>query len=406
VGQFAGGEGAAVTVAGAALPRLTYTHRDLPLEAGCSDTAAARAVDGLLARSPLWLDGGFATELEGRGHDLRSALWSAGVLAARPDEVRAVHDSFLAAGCHVVATASYQVSRAGFEHEGKPGWDAALRASIDIAHAAVVAAYRARGGTAPAAAADGGGGGRSGDGPAAVAISLGPAGAVWHDGSEFTGTYGLPGEGPVVPITAALAPGRQSVESLKAFHRERLAVVSHHLAATAADSPHAFVVAFETVPCLMEVTAIAQLLAHEFRHLRAWISVTAASGTSLVSGEPLRDVAVIAGSVAPEQVVAVGVNCCDPRATAGAVATLASVPPPLRRRVVAYPNRGECWDAATGGWRAGGGEPSDEEWIALARQWVAAGAWGVGGCCRTTPALLAAVHAAAGAASGGEPAER
>ena len=50
------------------------------------------------AASPLVLDGGLATRLEARGHDLSSDLWSARVLLEHPGEVRAAHEYYFAAG--------------------------------------------------------------------------------------------------------------------------------------------------------------------------------------------------------------------------------------------------------------------------------------------------------------------
>ncbi|MGB5549357.1 MAG: homocysteine S-methyltransferase family protein, partial [Thermoanaerobaculia bacterium] len=56
---------------------------------------------GVLASNPLApfletqrlviLDGGLATELEGRGFNLKDGLWSARVLLEQPDSIRRVH---------------------------------------------------------------------------------------------------------------------------------------------------------------------------------------------------------------------------------------------------------------------------------------------------------------------------
>ena len=43
-------------------------------------------------------DGGLATELEARGHDLSDDLWSARLLAEAPAEIVAVHEAFFRAG--------------------------------------------------------------------------------------------------------------------------------------------------------------------------------------------------------------------------------------------------------------------------------------------------------------------
>src|SRR3954454_23789381 len=91
-----------------------HTHRVSSDLAG--DLATA------LADGPVVLDGGLATELERRGHDLTSSLWSARLLADDPAAVTEAHRSFLAAGARVVTTASYQASFDGF---GAAGVDAA-----------------------------------------------------------------------------------------------------------------------------------------------------------------------------------------------------------------------------------------------------------------------------------------
>ena len=56
------------------------------------------------------LDGGMATELEARGNDLSSTLWSARLLADEPEAIVDVHRAFFAAGAQVATTASYQGS--------------------------------------------------------------------------------------------------------------------------------------------------------------------------------------------------------------------------------------------------------------------------------------------------------
>jgi len=60
------------------------------------------------------LDGGFATELERRGHDLSDDLWSARLLLDDPAEIRSTHLAFYRAGARVATTSSYQASFDGF----------------------------------------------------------------------------------------------------------------------------------------------------------------------------------------------------------------------------------------------------------------------------------------------------
>jgi homocysteine S-methyltransferase len=63
-------------------------------------------------------DGGLATELEARGHDLSDDLWSARLLVDAPQEIAAVHSAFFHAGASIATTASYQASFGGFAERG------------------------------------------------------------------------------------------------------------------------------------------------------------------------------------------------------------------------------------------------------------------------------------------------
>ena len=64
------------------------------------------------------LDGGMSTALEGRGHDLSGALWTARLLRDAPEEIAAVHRDYFLAGAEVATTASYQASVPGFVAAG------------------------------------------------------------------------------------------------------------------------------------------------------------------------------------------------------------------------------------------------------------------------------------------------
>src|SRR5215208_417845 len=124
----------------------------------------------LLARGPVVLDGGLATELERRGHDLGDALWSARLLRDAPAEIEAVHRAFFEAGADVAITASYHATYEGFAAAGigRAETTRLLRLSVDLAQ-------RARAAQRP-------------DG--LVAASVGPYAVVLADASEYTGDYG------------------------------------------------------------------------------------------------------------------------------------------------------------------------------------------------------------------------
>jgi homocysteine S-methyltransferase len=289
-----------------------------------------------LAAGPVVLDGGLSTELEARGSDVSSALWSARLLRDEPDAVVAAHAAFAAAGARVATTASYQATVEGFAAAG-----------IDRAEALALVARSVELA-------------RRGAPEAWVAGSVGPYGAALADGSEYTGAY-------VAEI---------GVAALRAFHRPRMAA----LAEAGAD-----VLACETVPAAAEAEAL--LAEADALGVPVWLSLTTVvDGDGVVRtrrGEPAAEVFAMARGVGA--VVAVGVNCTDPAGVGPALAAAAGAGVPL----VAYPNSGEGWDAAARRWTGTGGvDPS------AVPGWVAAGARLVGGCCRVGPAGIAALAAA------------
>lgn len=274
------------------------------------------------------LDGGLATELEARGHDLSDELWSARLLADDPAGIVAAHEAFFRAGAQIATTASYQASFAGFAARGFAAREtsALLRRSVELARTAAARV----------------------EGPRWVAASVGPYGAALADGSEYRGRYGL------------------SVAELTAFHRPR----AEALAEAGPD-----VLALETVPDVDE--AVALLAAVEGLGVPAWLSYTIA-GDRTRAGQPLEEAfAVAAGR---DDVVAVGVNCCDPDDAARAIPVAREV---SGRPVVAYPNSGEAWDATGRRWTGRVRFLPDR----------VAGAEFAGGCCRVRPSAIAALAA-------------
>ncbi|MBM7804596.1 homocysteine S-methyltransferase [Geodermatophilus bullaregiensis] len=295
-----------------------------------------------LAAGPVVLDGGLSTELEARGHDVSSALWSARLLRDEPDAVVAAHAAFAAAGAQVATTASYQATVEGF---GAAGVDRDEALAL-VARSVELARRGAPGGW--------------------VAGSVGPYGAALADGSEYTGAYADPG-------WTGRAGGGLTVAELRAFHRPRMAA----LAGAGAD-----VLACETVPAAAEAEAL--LAEAEVLGVPVWLSLTTVVDEAGVArtrrGEPAADVFAMARGAGA--VVAVGVNCTDPAAVGTALAAAAAAGTPL----VAYPNSGESWDAGARRWTGTGGVDP-----AAAQGWMTAGARLVGGCCRVGPAGIAAL---------------
>ena len=292
------------------------------------------------------LDGGMASELEFLGADISGPLWSAHVLEDAPEKVIAVHRAYLEAGADLLLTASYQVSRQAYAEYGLSAEraDQALLRAVDLA-AEARAELSGR--------------------EVLIAASLGPYGAALHNGAEYHGNYEC------------------SFDHLMRFHRERIAV----LAGSKAD-----LLAFETLPSLEEARAIAQAL-EPWPHLAVWLSFNCpdarAAHLQVAHGESLYDCAKLAAGI--PQTVAVGLNCTQPK-------WIASLIPELRRAsqkpIVLYPNSGEGWDARARRW-TGSSDPAT--FGHLARDWYAAGAQLIGGCCCTRPEHIRQIAAAAAA---------
>src|SRR3954471_20232269 len=98
-----------------------------------------------LARGTVVLDGGLSTELESRGCDVRSALWSARLLRDDPAAIADAHAAFAAAGAQVLTTASYQATFPGFAAAGidRAEASALLTRSVSLARDGLAAAGRA-----------------------------------------------------------------------------------------------------------------------------------------------------------------------------------------------------------------------------------------------------------------------
>ena len=286
------------------------------------------------------LDGGLATELERRGHDLSDDLWSARLLRDDPAAIRDVHAAFFRAGAQVATTATYQASFEGFAARGLSRDESAtlMRASVTLAREAAGLVEEER----------------PSDVRRKVAASVGPYGAALADGSEYRGDYGV------------------SDAFLRERHGPRLEV----LASAGAD-----LLAVETIPCEQEVTVLLELLGQLPAETTAWLSVTCADAGRTRAGEDVARVFGLARGV--EQVVAVGVNCTAPEHVGDLVAAAVAA---SGKPAVAYPNSGETWDGAARSWTGAGVAGVSAE---QAQRWVDAGARWVGGCCRVSAEHIA-----------------
>ncbi len=289
-----------------------------------------------LASGTLVLDGGLSNQLEAAGHDLSDALWSARLLAETPEAVVGAHLAYFRAGADVAITASYQATFEGFARAGIGRRRATelMSLSVEVARGAARRAGVGR--------------------PLWVAASAGPYGAMLADGSEYRGRYGL------------------TVGELERFHRPRLEA----LAAARPD-----VLALETVPDTHEAAAL--LRAVRGLGVPAWLTYTV-TGDRTRAGQPLADAFALAADA--EEIIAIGVNCCDPQDVPAAIATAART---TGKPVVAYPNSGELWNADTHTWTGPSHFPTDQT-----PGWRDAGARLIGGCCRVGPEAITRVAAA------------
>ncbi len=298
----------------------------------------------IAAQGTLILDGALATELEARGCDLNDSLWSAKILMEQPELIKQVHLDYFAAGADCAITASYQATFEGFAQRGLNHTQAEtlIRRAVDLAIAARdefwANAENRRGRPKPI-----------------VAASVGSYGAFLADGSEYRGDYGL------------------TESELMDFHRPRLAVL--------ADTP-ADIIAFETVPSLLEAQAMTHLLA-EFPHHFAWMSFSAKDESHVCHGETLAECAAWLDDF--PQITAIGINCTEPRFVP---ALIESAKKHTDKPILVYPNSGETYSVADKSWH---GEGDHATYGEQSQRWHTHGANIIGGCCRTTPADIAQV---------------
>jgi homocysteine S-methyltransferase len=288
---------------------------------------------------PFLLDGGLGGELELRGFDVSSALWSAELILERPEALLEVHRDFLEAGARCISTASYQASEPGLKARGLSAAEieGVFRASVDLACRARDQFMRDNPGLAYRPL---------------VAASVGPYGAYLADGSEYRGNYGI-GE-----------------KQLRDFHAQRL----HWLDNTAAD-----LIACETIPDLREAKVLRQLL--ESVVTPTWVSFCCRDSQRLHDGNRLRTACEL--FVDHPRVFAIGVNCCPPKLVAGMIENITAIE--HGKMIVVYPNSGQQYDAASKHWS---GASELNQWSRQALQWFQAGAGIIGGCCHIGPAFI------------------
>lgn len=286
------------------------------------------------------LDGGSATELLQLGKTFihNDPLWSARLLHCDPDAIKTMHKSFLYAGSEIVVTTSYQASVKGFMEHLCCSEDHAfglIQNSVHLAKQACDEVAKEKGSHA-----------------VLVAGSVGPYGAVLCDGSEYTGKY-------IENITQ---------QELIDFHRPRIKA----LVEGGVD-----LIAIETIPAKLEAETILELLQHEFPRTKAWVTFSCKNGLETCHGESFCESIQSVSSF--NNVVAVGVNCTDPKYV---TSLLKSIKPlNLQKPVIVKPNSGEPWEKEKGWY----GKEHCPELCDMVLEWVENGGTWIGGCCRIFP---------------------
>lgn len=296
-------------------------------------------IEKILSEFPfVILDGGFATELEKKGFNLGSRLWSAEIIAKSPDAIRDVHLSYLLAGADCIITSSYQATVPGFIAAGYSRREAVdlIGRSVAIADDAV-RVFRE---SMP----------DIGNRPEPfVAASAGCYGAYLANGSEYRGDYHL------------------ELNGYKNFHKERVDILVN---------AGAGIIAFETFPCMEEAAAVAELM-NEYSDIPYWIVFTVKDAVSTSHGDNFIEcVKLLQGR---KNLIGTGVNCSMPEFISP---ILDSLDPGLKKNFTVYPNSGEHFYTECSCWRD---DPSASDYRRLSEEWYNKGARLIGGCCRTSP---------------------
>jgi homocysteine S-methyltransferase len=139
-------------------------------------------------------------------------------------------------------------------------------------------------------------------------------------------------------------------------------------------------IAFETIPSLLEAEALVELL-EEFPDKTAWLSFSCRDGQSTSHGESFA--ASISRVTESPQVIAAGVNCTAPEFISELLDSIHNCPVPL----VVYPNSGETWNPEGNRWS---GESCETVPV---MEWYEKGARILGGCCRVSSDAIRSIRA-------------
>ena len=285
--------------------------------------------------SPVTLiDGGMGQELLRRSGDAPHPLWATRVMIDHPGLVQSIHADYFAAGASVATTNTYALFRDrlvkfALAHR----LDALQTAALAEAHAA-----------------------RGAHGRGIIAGSIGPL---------------------VASYRPDLFPPRKQA-------------VADYSAIVARLAPHVDVLIGETVASLAHARALIDAARGAAPDTPFWLSVTLEDrdGTQLRSGEPLADLALLAG-----RVDAVLANCSAPEAMDQAMPILARFGKPFGASANGFQQITSDFlkDNPTVDALNARPEMTPDRYADLVMGWVAQGATIVGGCCETGPEHIAEI---------------
>ena len=283
------------------------------------------------------IDGSMSTALEQMGANLNSKLWTAKVLAEKPELVKNVHVNYFKAGADCGITCSYQATIPGLMENGYTEAEAKeiIRKSVSVFLEARDEWWEAEGEKSARSY------------PLCLA-GIGPYGAYLANGSEYTGDYQV------------------TDEELIKFHKERMEILWD----SGAD-----ILLIETQPSLREALLAADIA--EEMGAAYWISFSCKDEAHICDGTLIAKCADILSKNHPN-LQAIGVNCSKPEYISGLVKELkANTTLPI----AVYPNSGETYDPVTKTWH---GKEDAKSFGEYALEYFENGADAVGGCCTTT----------------------
>jgi S-methylmethionine-dependent homocysteine/selenocysteine methylase len=100
---------------------------------------------------PLLLDGAVGTELDNRGADTSTPVWSGLAPLENPELLRKIHEDYVAAGAEVITASTFRTTKRAFEKARLPKhrWEEAVEKAVSIARKAAGVDVLVAGSVAP-----------------------------------------------------------------------------------------------------------------------------------------------------------------------------------------------------------------------------------------------------------------